>query len=118
MKFCTKCGAQLDEGASFCPSCGARADGTEPYMPPQPQYNNTEDSPSFLYALLGFLFPIVGLILYLVMHDTQPKRAASAGKGALIGFISSIVFGILIVVITVIVTSMFVGGYAFLPLLF
>ncbi len=118
MKFCTKCGAQLDENARFCQSCGVRADGTEPYMPPQPQYNNTDDSPSFLYALIGFLFPFVGLILYLAMQGTQPKKAASAGKGALIGFISSLVFVLLVIIIMATVTSVIVDGYAFLPLLF
>lgn len=24
MKFCTKCGTQLEEGAKFCPNCGAK----------------------------------------------------------------------------------------------
>ena len=28
MKFCTKCGKQLEDGAKFCPDCGAGADGS------------------------------------------------------------------------------------------
>lgn len=48
------------------------------------------DAPSFGYAVLGFLFPMVGLILYLVWREQTPLRAKSAGKGALVGAISAI----------------------------
>lgn len=30
MAFCTRCGAQIPEGAGFCPSCGAPAQGAAP----------------------------------------------------------------------------------------
>ena len=46
-----------------------------------------------------FLFPIVGLILYLVWKDTLPLRAKSCGKGAIIGVIVSVVFSIIYTVI-------------------
>jgi len=41
------------------------------------------DSPSLGYAVLGFIIPLVGLILYIVWKDQFPLRARSAGKGAL-----------------------------------
>jgi len=50
----------------------------------------SNDAPSAGYAVLGFLIPIVGLILYIVWKDETPMRASSAGKGALISFLLSI----------------------------
>ena len=49
---------------------------------------NPADYRSGGIATLGFFFPMVGLILYLVWKDQTPRRAHSAGKGALIGVIT------------------------------
>ena len=97
MSFCQSCGANVGESV-FCPHCGYSINGQLPaYAQPPVQYilkPMTPDAPSKGIAWLSFFFPLVGLILYLVYHDTKPKKAASAGKGALWGF-----FGPLIVVI-------------------
>lgn len=97
MSFCQSCGANVGESA-FCPHCGYSINGQPPaYAQPPVQYilkPMTPDAPSKGIAWLSFFFPLVGLILYLVYHDTKPKKAVSAGKGALWGF-----FGPLIVVI-------------------
>lgn len=53
------------------------------------------------WAVLGFFFPIVGLILYLVWRDTKPLSAKAAGRGALIGF----VVGVLLYVFSAAVLS-------------
>ena len=45
-----------------------------------------QDNPSIGFAVLCFLFPIVGLILFCVWYDTRPQRAKSAGIGGLAGF--------------------------------
>ena len=39
------------------------------------------------WIALGFFFPLVGLILYLVWQTELPNRARACGKGALIGVI-------------------------------
>ena len=57
---------------------------------PHSANGNVEDAPSAGFAVLGFFIPIVGLILFLVWHDTYPLRAKSAGKGALISVIIGI----------------------------
>ena len=36
--------------------------------------------------VLGFLFPIVGLVLYLVFKNDTPVKAAGIGKWSLAGF--------------------------------
>ena len=61
--------------------------------------NNQAPQPSgssFGWAVLGFIFPIVGLILYLVWGTTRPADANAAGKGALISvIIGAIGYGLL-----------------------
>ena len=47
------------------------------------------------WGVLGFFFPFVGLILYLVWYDNHRKRAKVAGKGALIGVIAYVVLWVL-----------------------
>ena len=56
---------------------------------------STEDAPSMGFAVLCFLFPLIGLILYLVWKDEMPLKAKSCGKGALAGVITSVCVGIL-----------------------
>lgn len=80
--FCPKCGKQIMDEAVVCPNCGCAVKGSAAPV---------ADAPSPGYAVLGFFIPLVGLILYLMKKDTEPLRAKSAGKGALIGFIVSIV---------------------------
>lgn len=57
--------------------------------------NANNDNGNIGWSLLGFFFPIIGLILYLVWKDHQPLNAKSAGKGALIGVIVGAIFAII-----------------------
>lgn len=76
---------------SACPKCGV----------PVKNATAPDDAPSTGFAVLGFLFLIVGLILYLVWKSERPLRAKSAGKGALIGFIVGIVFSIISYIVAI-----------------
>ena len=87
MKFCSKCGKEMVDEAIVCPNCGCAVVA--------PANTAVDDAPSTGYAVLGFFIPIVGLILQLINKDKSPKKARSAGKGALIGFIVGIVFSII-----------------------
>lgn len=90
MKYCSKCGKEIMDEAVVCPGCGCS------------QNNNAvqqNDSSSFGWALLGFCIPLVGLILYLVWKDNTPLKAKSAGKGALVSVIVSVVFYLIYAVI-------------------
>lgn len=49
------------------------------------------DSGSIGWGVLGFFFPLVGLILFLVWRNTRPQSSKVAGIGALIGFCLSFV---------------------------
>jgi len=57
------------------------------------------DAPSGGFATLGFFFPLIGLILFLVWKDQTPLKARSAGKGALIGVIVEVVGTVLMYVL-------------------
>jgi len=60
-----------------------------------------QDRPSMGTAVLGFFFPLVGLIMYVVWLNTLPFRARSAGKGALAGVILYFVLTAIIILIVI-----------------
>lgn len=97
--YCKNCGCSLPDDATKCENCGAvlsygfEADKTNPVK---------EEKGSVLLGILGFMFPLIGLILYLAMMHSEPKKAKSAGKGALTAFIIYLVF-IVIVTISVMI---------------
>lgn len=89
------------------PVCGAPVSGdnnSRGTYGNAPAYNN--DSGSFGWALLGFFFPLVGLILYIVWKDEKPKSAKRAGKGALV----SVILYLIIMVIYLIVMFAALGS--------
>lgn len=58
-------------------------------MPPQ------EEKANVGLAILSFLIPIVGLVLYLTQKNEKPKTAKACGKAALACVIISFIFGII-----------------------
>ncbi len=88
--YCSNCGEKQDENAAFCQRCGTPLSGAE-----------SQDKPSAAFALLGFFFPLVGLILYAVYERKEPQRA----KSALRGFIVRLVVIAVLVVIYITVGS-------------
>lgn len=97
--YCKNCGCSLPDDATKCENCGAVLSyGFEAGK------TNTvkEEKGSVLLGILGFMFPLIGLILYLAMMHSEPKKAKSAGKGALTAFIIYLVF-IVIVTISVMI---------------
>jgi len=106
-RFCGACGAELSSANAFCIVCGSRladqsaSSGQMPQRMGNPaasgQYE--PDAPSGGFTALGFFFPVIGLILYLVWRETLPLRARSASKGAIIG---TIVYFAMIILLTII----------------
>jgi len=56
--------------------------------------SSSSDTGSAGWGLLGFCFPIVGIILYLVWQNDQPLNGKAALNGALIGIVVGFVFGL------------------------
>ena len=65
------------------------------YMPGIAPEEKTEKG-NFGWAVLGFFFPLIGLILFLVWKDTKYGDAKKAGVGALVGFIVGIIMPVII----------------------
>ena len=63
--------------------------------------NNVQDNGGFLWGLLVFCIPVVGLILFLIWKDQKPKTAKAAGIGALVSVIIYVVAYILIIALGV-----------------
>lgn len=107
MKYCSNCGKELADNAAFCSGCGAPQKAAPQAAPQQPSYQQApqqapyqqpapvQDSGSIGWAILGFFFPLVGLILFLVWKDQKPLTSKKAGLGALIGVIVSVVFSVI-----------------------
>ncbi len=89
MAYCQKCGNEKEYPYGKCPTCG--------HMPTHPdqQRKMVVDEGGFLWGLLGFCVPVVGLLLYLIWKDERPNTALAAGKGALAYVILTIVGTIL-----------------------
>ena len=87
MNYCSNCGNKVDSEAYVCPKCGVLLKNN--------QVRNNNDSGSIGYGILGFFFPLVGLILYLCWKNESPKNAKIAGKGALISVIINVVLCVL-----------------------
>lgn len=88
-KFCQNCGAKIDVKAVVCPKCGVPINDT------QQNGVNPEDRNNGWWNLLGFVFPIVGWILWAVWHREYPKRAHGICTWAWISFGISVVLGII-----------------------
>lgn len=89
--YCRGCGKHIDDSTTYCINCGTRFDNKE-----------VDEQSSFGFAILGFFIPILGLIFFLIYEEKKPKRAKSASKGALIGFITKIVLSIILVIMYVV----------------
>jgi hypothetical protein len=90
MPFCQHCGQEVEVNQEVCLSCGR---AVKPSLGTSKVQSNDEGG--FLWGLLGFCIPIIGLILYLVWMNDRPNTAKSAGMGALISVGISIVFYII-----------------------
>ena len=93
MPFCTNCGKEIREDQDVCLSCGKSLKSSSVKKVAQ------EEGSTFGFAVLGFFIPIVGLILFLIWKDERPRASASAGKGALVGFVLGIVSYIIFIAI-------------------
>lgn len=80
MKFCSHCGQQVDDNAVVCVKCGCAIESSNV------QTKNAKRENIYL-AVLGFILPIIGLIVYIANASSCPQKARSAGRGALMGLV-------------------------------
>lgn len=102
-----------ENGIGVCPHCGTRLSVGAPCYTMDPQQApaaGKDDSDSIGWGVLGFFFPVVGFILWLVWQDECPRKAKRCGKGALISLIVGAAITVITVVIAVIVASAIAGA--------
>ena len=91
--YCPHCGSTIDKNAEICVKCGVNVLN---YINKNTMVSN--DTPNKWVNFLSLCcFPILGIILYFVWKDKQPKAAKSALTFGLIGaalviFINVILF--------------------------
>ena len=95
--YCRNCGKKIDENFKVCPYCGTSYEQNFNMNYNVKQEVNSESN-GICYGIIGFFFPIVGLILYLVWMNERPRAAKSAGIGALINVILGVIFAIIVLI--------------------
>ena len=114
---CNYCGYSVSEETVYCPNCGEKVDTTkkneikeinektesakEEVKQVQNNYSTSDSSYSFLWGILGYFIPVVGLILFVMWRETKPKDSKAAGIGALVSVITNIIFMIIMVIVLV-----------------
>lgn len=93
MKFCAKCGQEINSEAVVCVHCGCATKGG----------TSSEDKPSFLWSLLGFWQPLIGFILFAIWNTEKPLTAKCCLKGAIASFILGAVFFVIYIIFIVVV---------------
>jgi predicted nucleic acid-binding Zn-ribbon protein len=115
-KTCRNCGEYYSSTAAFCPSCGEANNEYRPEpkkeassasfnpsnnsnfnTPTQSQNQSSlpQEGDTFGYAVLGFFFGFVGIILYFALRQTRPKAAQSSLNGALTAIVLVVIASIL-----------------------
>ena len=85
--FCAKCGKEIADEAVVCVNCGCAVNGGKNVIAAV----GGEDIPNGGLNVLGFLIPIVGLIMYCVMHSQTPRKANQIGMFSLVGFVIALI---------------------------
>lgn len=86
-KFCGNCGTKTVKGK--CPNCDVIKE--EKKVETKVENKVVEsDGAAIGWGILGFFFPLVGLILFLAWLNTKKKSSKAAGIGALVGFVVGI----------------------------
>jgi len=97
MNRCSYCGTTMTDKDRFCPGCGK----TINYVPTYSGYpaiikqkpscpvppNAILDSGSPWWAIFGYFFTLIGIVLYFAWRKDRPKNAKSVGIGVLAAFI-------------------------------
>lgn len=91
--YCHQCGKEVGNDAKYCPYCGTPLELSQPnystYQPIHEQGANyqNDDSPSIGFAILSFLVPLLGLVLFIVWNRDYPQKAKSCLKGLIAGVV-------------------------------
>ncbi len=103
MKYCSHCGEQLNDDVNYCPKCGLNVNQNNNFSKnsmsnvydSSKSYDESSES-TFIYSVIGFFVPIVGIILFCIWNNEYPSRAKSAIKGTLIAIAVYVILFVLL----------------------
>jgi len=72
MKNCPKCGTEMEESCSFCPNCGNRMSSKADVYDHSAEFSESDISENKVYAMLGYLTGILGIIVALLASAESP----------------------------------------------
>lgn len=89
IKYCPNCQLELNKGVSTCPECGFEFVPEKNDEPANvvKKVEKYDPVPAFIWSVLGFILPPVGLILYLVFRKERPTRAENLKDSSVMGLI-------------------------------
>lgn len=109
MRYCSHCGTKIeDDNIEICDNCGCyvceqrrtdeqtRIDSREYERRSYYDFDRYMDEPNVWLNVLGFFFPILGLVLFCSMYTRTPRKASSIGLYSLIGVLVAVVLGIIL----------------------
>lgn len=122
MKYCPKCGAQMEDNAAFCPNCGNNAQpNNSPYQAPvyaapEPDpFDHTEEfdakdiSENKVLCMLVYLMGAIGII-YALLAGKDSKYVAFHVRQALKFEVVTILLGIVMALLFWTIIVPIVGG--------
>lgn len=89
--FCRNCGKKITKDLEKCPECG--------YILKKQQVKKNDLFEDIVIYIVSFLMPLFGIILWIITKKENPTRA----KNALILAIMSIIFKVVLVLLTFLV---------------
>ncbi len=120
MKFCPKCGVQLDDAAVFCNACGANLGEAAPAAPEVDVFDHTAEfdakdiSDNKAFAMLVYLLSWIGIVIallgsrdskYLQFHIRQAIKIQVAS--ILVSIVTAVLVWTVIVPIAGAIASVF-----------
>lgn len=89
--YCPNCGSKIDGNAEICVNCGVNVLNFG-----KKSTAAIDDKSNIWVNLLSLCcFPLLGIIMFFVWKDKQPKAAKSALIFGLIGLVIAIILGII-----------------------
>lgn len=106
MKYCARCGKQLQDDMLFCPFCGQNSTSgyAQPYA--QPQKNDGLAVGSMICGILSMIFGLIPGIIAIVLANMSKKENGGimppmAKVGYYMGLVLTILTGVLILLLIV-----------------
>ena len=95
--FCRNCGEKIN--TRFCTNCG--------YDNNMDNKSKKNDEVNVGLNIVGFIFPFVGLILFLCLKKDAPNKAKKIGKWSLIGTAVRLILAIIFALLTIVLILCF-----------